>query len=383
MDFNLGSDLELLKKSVRDFALLEIAPLVEQMEKDDQVPLDALKKMAVLGFLGVSAPQNYGGTGMGNLARMLLVEEIARVSAAMAMTVQCAHLGIGAVLYGGSEEIKNKYLPSMIGGQICAVGVTESSGGSDPFGNTTEALQSGDDFILNGRKTFISNSHISDTAVIVARTKDTPKKEFTAFLVDKKMDGFRPGRLEKKIGFHGCVTGELVLENCHVPASHMLGQEGQGLKLALKGINEYGRTGIVGISLGLIQASLDAAVKFANERALYGKPISNLQSVQFKIAEIYADLQACRYMGYRAAWLIDGGKPSDTDVAAAKFYCSEAALRCTRRAMDIMGGYGCMKEFSVERYCRDAQLLIPSDGTNDIMRVIAGKSASSMAAQKG
>jgi len=305
---------------------------------------------------------------MGNLARMLLVEEIARVSAAMAMTVQCAHMGIWAVLDGGSEEVKNEYLPPLIGGQtVCAVGVTESSGGSDPFGNTTE-------FVLNGRKTFITNSHISDTAVIVARTRNTPKKEFTAFLVDKKMGGFRPGRLEKKIGFHGCVTGELVLENCSVPAGHMLGQEGLGMKLALKGINEYGRTGMVAISLGLIQASLDAAVKFANERELYGKPISNLQSVQFKIAEIYADLQACRYMGYRAAWLIDQGKASVHEVAAAKFYCTEAAIRSTRRAMDTMGGYGCMKEFSVERYCRDSQLLIPSDGTNDIMRVIVGKS---------
>lgn len=377
MEFELSADLELLKKSVREFAQVEIALKVDEMEKTDQTPMDLIKKMAALGFLGVTASQEYGGAGMGNLARMLLVEEVARVSAAMAMSLQCAHFGIAAIYEGGTEEVREKYLPALIRGDtICAVGVTESAGGSDPAGNTTEAVDNGDFFILNGRKTFISNSHVSDVAMVVAKTKDTSQKEFTAFLVDRQMGGFRHGRLEKKIGFHGCVTGELVLENCRVPRENMLGREGQGLQLALKGITEYGRTGIAAISLGLIQASLDAAVKFANERVLYGKPITNLQSVQFKIAEIYADLEACRLLAYRAAWLIDRGRRSDADVAAAKFYCSEAALRCTRKAMDIMGAYGCMKEFAVERYCRDAQLLVPADGTNDIMRIIAGRAAS-------
>ncbi len=376
MEFGLNADLELLKKSVREFAQAEIVPLVDEMEKTDQTPMDAIKKMGSLGFLGITAPQEYGGANMGNLARMLLVEELARVSAALAMSVQCAHLGIGVIVEGGGEQVKKKYLPALIRGDIiCAVGVTESAGGSDPAGNTTDAAGDGGHFVLNGRKAFISNSHISEVAMVVAKTKDSPQKEFTAFLVDRQMGGYRHGRLEKKIGFHGCVTGELVLENCRVPGEYMLGKEGQGLQLALKGITEYGRTGIAAISLGLIQASLDAAVKFAGGRVLYGKPITALQSVQFKLAEIYADLEACRMLAYRAAWTIDQGRRADAEVAAAKFYCSEAALRCTRKAMDIMGAYGCMKEFAVERYCRDAQLLIPADGTNDIMRIIAGRAA--------
>lgn len=378
MDFALKPHHDLLKKSVSEFAQLEIAPRVEEMEKTDQTPMDLIKKMGALGFLGVAAPQEYGGTGMGNLARMMLVEEVARVSAALAMAVQCAHFGIAAVCEGGGKAVKDRYLPSLINGDmICAVGVTEAAGGSDPTGNSTEALDKGDHFLLSGRKTFISNSHVSEIAVIVAKTKDAPKREFTAFLADRRFGGFSPGRLEKKIGFHGCSTGELVLENCRVPREYMLGAEGQGLQLALKGITEYGRTGIAAMALGLIQASLDAAVKFANERVLYGKPITGLQAVQFKIAEMYADLEACRLLAYRAAWLIDQGRRADAEVAAAKFYCSEAALRCTRKAMDIMGGYGCMKEFAVERFCRDAQLLVPSDGTNDVMRVIAGKAAAS------
>ncbi|MFZ5647149.1 MAG: acyl-CoA dehydrogenase family protein [Bacillota bacterium] len=382
MDFNLGSELELLKKSVREFAEHEIVPKVEEMENNGKAPLDVFKKMGSLGFLGVAVPQKHGGAGMGSLARMILVEEIARVSAAMAMTVQCAQLGMGVIIDGGSDDIINKYLPPLLSGDdICAVGVTESAGGSDPFGNSTEAADFGEHFELNGRKTFISNSHCSSCAMIVAKTKDAPKKEFTAFLVDKSMGGFRPGRLEKKIGFHGCDTGEIIVENCKVPRGNMLGREGQGLQIALKGITEYGRTGIIAMSLGLIQASLESSIKFANERVLYGKTISNLQSVQFKIAEMYADLQACRHMGYRAAWIIDQGRRADVDVAAAKFYCSEAALRCTRKAMDIMGGYGCMKEFGVERLLRDAQLLVASDGTNDIMRVIAGKSVAGSGVQ--
>lgn len=373
MDFKLNSELELLKKSVREFAQSEIAPMVEQMEKTDQVPVNVIRKMGALGFLGVAVPRQYGGAGMGNLARTVLVEELARVSAAMAMTVQCIHFGIGAVLEG-SDAIKDKYLPSLLAGEtVCAAGITEASGGSDPTAGTTEAVVQGDCFILNGRKTFISNSHICDSAMIVAKTGEEPRKEFTAFLVDRQMGGFRPGRLENKIGFHGCTTGELILENCKVPRENILGQEGKGLALALRGVTLYGRTGIAAMSVGLIQASLEAAVKFANQRVLYGKPITSLQSVQFKIAEIYADLEASRLLAYRAAWLIDQGQRADQDVAAAKFFCSEAALRCARKAMDIMGAYGCMKEFAVERYCRDAQLLVPADGSNDIMRIVTGK----------
>lgn len=375
MEFELSREQDLIRKSVREFALLEVAPRVEEMEKTGRTPMDVVKKMGDLGFLGVAVPREYGGAGMGSLARTLLVEELSRVSAAMAMTVQCAQFGIAAVL-DGSRALADRYLPPLISGEaICAAGVTEAAGGSDPTGNTTTAEDRGDHFLLTGRKAFISNSHVCDPAMIVARTRETPRKEFTAFLVDRRMEGFKSGRLEKKIGFHGCETGELVLENCRVPRENMLGEEGQGLQLALRGITGYGRTGITAISLGLIQASLDAASKFSRERVLYGKPITGLQSVQFKLAEIYADLQACRLLAYRASWLIDQGRRADADVAAAKFYCSEAALRCTRKAMDIMGAYGCMEEFGVERYCRDAQLLVPADGTNDIMRVIAGKSA--------
>jgi alkylation response protein AidB-like acyl-CoA dehydrogenase len=373
VNFQLTTEQELLRRTVREFAEQEIAPLVEEMEKTDETPPDLIKKMAAQGFLGVTIPAEFGGTGMGHVARMIMLEEVGRVSAAMSMSLQVLQSGAGMVMKFGNDEQRKRYSPALAQGKILvAQGITESSGGSDPTGIVTRAVDQ-EHYLLNGRKVFITNSRLTDLHVIIARTEDEPEKKFSAFLVERKTEGFRPGRVERKIGFHGCVTGELVMENCRVPKENLLGEGGQGIVIALKGINDYGKTGIVGIALGLMQASLEAAIKFAQERVLYGKPISNLPPVHFRVAEIYADLEASRLMAYYGAWLIDQNQRSDTQVAATKFFATEAALRCTRKTMDIYGGYGCMKDYPVERYCRDAQLLIPADGTNDIQRVIVGR----------
>lgn len=375
VNFAHTSEQELLRRAVRDFAEREIAPRVEEMERTDEVPLDLIKKMGSQGYLGVAVPAAEGGTGLGHLARLILLEEVGRVSAALAMSLQCLQFGAGCIFEFGSGEQKKKYGRDLAQGRIlAAAAITEAGGGSDPGGIATEARAEGDGYLLNGRKVFITNSHIADLAVVVAKTKDEPKKEFSAFIVEKGTPGFRPGRAEEKIGFRGCVTGELVMENCRVPKENLLGEEGRGLTIALKGVSEYGRTGITGVALGLMQASLEAALRFAGERVLYGKPIAFLPAIQFKIAEIYADLEASRLLAYRAAWLLDQKMRADTEIAAAKFFAAEAALRCTRKAMDIHGAYGCMKGFPVERYCRDAQLLVPADGTNDIQRLVVGRS---------
>ncbi|MGQ9825126.1 MAG: acyl-CoA dehydrogenase family protein [Desulfotomaculales bacterium] len=381
MNFALTAEQEILRRAVREFAEREVAPRVEEMEKTDEAPLDLIKKMGSQGYLGVAVPAAQGGAGLGHLARLILVEEVGRVSAALAMSLQCLHFGAGCVFAFGNEAQKEKYGRDLAQGKIlAAAAITEAGGGSDPGGIATEARAEGDGYLLNGRKVFITNSHIADLAVVVAKTKDEPKKEFSAFIVERGTPGFRPGRAEDKIGFRGCVTGELVMENCRVPAENLLGGEGKGLAVALKGVSEYGRTGIAGVALGLMQASLEAALKFAGERVLAGKPIALLPTIQFKIAEIYADLEASRLLAYRAAWLLDRGERADTEIAAAKFFAAEAALRCTRKAMDIHGAYGCMKGFPVERYCRDAQLLVPADGTDDIQRLVVGRS---LAAPKG
>lgn len=377
MDFQPTVQQDLLRKVVRQFADDEIAPLVNEMEITDNTPLDLVRKMGEQGFMGVTIPAEYGGTGMGHLARMIMIEEVGRISAGMAMALQVMQMGAGMVIDVGSDAQKAKYSPLLAQGKILvAPAITESSGGSDLEGLSTRAVDEGANYSLTGRKVFITNSHISELAVIIAKNEGGAKRDFSAFLIENGTEGFRRGRVERKIGFHGCITGELIMEDCRIPKENLFGDKGRGLAIALKGINDYGRMGMVGIALGLMQASLEASVKFAQERVLYGKPISNLAPIQFKIAEIYADLEASRFLAYNAAWLIDQNKKSDTQVSSAKFFSTEAALQCTRKAMDIYGAYGCMKDYPLERYCRDAQLLVPADGTNDVMRVIAGRNLS-------
>lgn len=380
MQFEFTTQERLLKNAVREFAEQEITPRVQEMETTDKTPLDLIEKMAAQGFLGVTVPREYGGTGMGHVARIIMLEEIARVSPPMSMVLQCLHFGLGSIIEFGTDAQKERYAADLVQGKrLTSAAVTEPSGGSDPSGIITEALNQGDHYLMNGRKCFITNSHICDTAVVVAKTADEPKKEFSTFIVDDSMPGFGPGREENKIGFQGSSTGELVFDDVKVPKDALLGAKGKGLAIALKGIAEYGRTGIAAIALGIMQASLDITLKFSNQRVLYGKPISNLQAITFRIAEIYAELEASRLMAYKAAWLLDQGQRADMEIAAAKFQTSEAALRCTRKAMDSMGGYGCMKEYQIERFMRDAQLLIPADGTNDIQRVIVGKTLAAKA----
>ena len=374
MNFQFTAEQELLSKSVREFAETQIAPLVEEMERTDEMPLDLVKKMADQGYYGVTIPQAYGGSSLGHAARLIILEEVGRISAAVSMSLQCLQFGGGCLNNSGNEAQKQKYIPDFIQGKNnAAAAITEATGGSDPSATATEAIEYDDYYLLNGRKVFITNSNIADMAIVLTKTKDEPKKEFSTFIVDKSMAGFRAGRVENKIGFKGCGTGELIFDNCKVPKENLLGKPGQGLFIALKGISEYGRVGIIGVALGIMRASYEAALKFSRERVMYGKPISNLPAVYYRIAEIYADIEASRLLAYRAVWLLDQGKNADVEIAAAKFFVTEAALRCTRKAMDIHGGYGCVKEYAVERYCRDAQLLIPADGTNDIQRTVVGR----------
>ena len=367
----------MLKKTVRQFAEKEIAPLVDEMEINDQTPPELVRKMGEQGFFGVTVPLEYGGTGMGHVARVIMLEEIARISAAIAMSLQVLQIGVGMMMEMGTSEQKSRYSPALAQGKtLITPAFTESSGGSDLEGMSTKASDKGEYYSIDGRKVFITNSHTADIIIIVAKHEET--KKFGAFLVEKGEKGFRPGRIEKKIGLFGCYNGEIILDNCQAPKQNLFGEKDRGLAAALRGISNYGRTGMAGSALGLMQASLEAAIKFAQERTLYGKAISNLAPIQFKIAEIYAELEASRLMAYYTAWLIEqGSKMSDTQAAATKFFTTEASLRCTRRTMDIYGAYGCIKDYPIERYYRDAQLLISADGTSDIKRIIVGRNLTS------
>ena len=374
IDFTFTEEQELFRKAVREYAETHVAPKVAEMEKTIEVPEGLIESFGEAEMLAITIPEEYGGIGLGYTARMIAVEEIARVSMASAMMLQVFHLGIESVLKSGTEEHKKKYLPGLAAGQYLATSaVTEATGGSNPAGIRSSYKKDGDDYILNGRKCFITNSHLSNVFTVLARDEDDPKA-FCAFLVDDTIKGWKATHKEHKVGMRGCNTGEMVFENCRIPKDMLLGVEGKGLRVALGAIGDVGRGGMVGCALGIHTACLEASIKFAKERVLYGKPIAELQGVSNKLAEMKIDLEAGTLLAYRACAIQDKGEQAANEFAIAKYFTTEACQRAAKMGVDIHGGYGCMEEYAVSRYLRDSYVVGPSAGTSDIMKVIVSRS---------
>lgn len=373
IDFTFTEEQEMFRKAAREFAETQVAPYVAEMEKTAKVPAGLVKALAEAEMMAITIPENYGGLGLGYTARLIALEEISRVSVATAMMLQVFALGIEPIILFGTEEQKQKYLPGLATGErLGTAAVTEATGGSDPTSIRTTYRKDGDDYIVNGRKCFITNSHIADTLTILAKSEDDPKA-FCAFIVEKGMEGFRATHEEHKVGMRGCNTGELSFEDLRIPKENLLGEEGKGLKVTMAAIGDVGRGGMVGCALGLQAACLAESVKFANERILYGKPISKLATIQSKIAEMRIDLEAGRLLGYRAAAQHDATGRASNEFAVAKYFTTEAAQKAAKIAVDIHGGYGCMEEYAVSRYLRDAAVVGPSAGTSEIMKVIIAR----------
>lgn len=373
IDFTFTPEQELFRKAAREFAETKVAPHVPEMEASNRCWEEVVRALAEAEMFAVTIPPEYGGLGIGYVGRLIALEEIARVSVATAMMYQVFGLGIEPFIKFGTKEQKQKYLPKLATGErLATVAVTEPSGGSDPKGCHTSYTKANGGYILNGRKCFITNAHIANVQVVLASDCDNADAS-TTFILERGMEGFKATHIEHKVGMRGCNTGELEIKNVRVPAENVLGGEGKGLKVAMSSISETGRGGMVGCALGLQQACLEAAVKFANERILYGKPISNLEAIQFKIAEMKIDLEAGRLLGYRATAMQDRGERASNEYAVAKYYTTEAAQKAAKMAVDIHGGYGCMEEFAVTRYLRDAFVLGPSAGTSDVMKVIISR----------
>ena len=373
IDFTFTEEQEMFRKAAREFAETTVAPRVPEMEETETFSAALVKALGEAEMMALTIPEEYGGLGLGYTTRLIAVEEISKVSVGVGMMLQVCALGIEPILKFGTEAQKKKYLPAMAEGRrIGTTAVTEATGGSDPTGIRTSYRKEGNDYVLNGRKCFITNSHIGDTITVLAKDSENPKA-FSTFVVERGMEGFKPTREEHKLGMRGCNTGELSFENCRVPAENLIGEEGKGMRVALGAIGDVGRGGMVGCALGLQAACLEAAVKFAGERVLYGKPISNLQTIQNKLADMKIDLEAGRLLGYRAAAMQDRGERCSNEFAAAKYFTTEAAQRAAKMAVDIHGGYGCMQEYAVSRYLRDAFVLGPSAGTSDIMKVIVAR----------
>jgi alkylation response protein AidB-like acyl-CoA dehydrogenase len=375
MDFQFSEREELLKKSIREWAEKEIPPHMEAMEETGEFPMELLKGMGDMGILGVITPKEYGGTGMGHLARIIVLEELGRVCPAIPMAIQVHHMATYAFDTWGNEEQKKKYLPPLAKGEtLGVVAVTEPSGGSDVAGMQSTAKLEGDTYILNGRKCFITNSHFSDYWVVPAKTGEG-RTGFSSFIVEKDFPGAKVGRKEDKVGLRGANTGELIFQDCEVPKENLLGHEGDGITIAIRDIVECGRPGMASVGLGILNALLEEAVKFANERVLYGKPISKLQAIQWYIADIYSDLEIARLLAYRLGWMLDHKMPVDGAAPLAKQWICEAAARSARKAIEIHGSYGIMREYAVQRLLRDALVAIPAGGTAEIGKLVIARAA--------
>ena len=375
MDFSFSEREEMLRKSVREFSENEITPKMETMEETGEFPMELLAPMAQMGITGIITPTEYGGVGLGYVARTIVLEEMGRICAAMPMSIQVHHMACAVLNDFGTDAQKKKYLPLLAKGETMGVvAVTDPSGGSDVVGMKTSAELKGDKYILNGRKCFITNSHTSDFWVVIAKTAEGAKG-MSAFIVDTDAPGAKVGRKEDKFGLRGSNTGELVFDNCEVPKDNLLGQEGGGLAVALKTVSETGRPGMAATALGILTAVYEEAGKFASERVLYGKPISALQAIQFYMAEIYTQLEISRLLCYRASWMKDQNMRFDTEAAVAKYYTCEAAANMAKKAVEIHGSYGIMREYAIQRLLRDAMVTIPAGGTGEIGKVVLGRAA--------
>ena len=375
MDFTLSEEQQLLQQTVRDFAQAEIAPHAREWDEKQDFPPEVFRKLGALGLMGVVWPAEYGGSGLSTLDYAIVMEELSRVDAGVALSV-AAHnsLSSGHIFLAGTEDQKKRYLvPLARGEKVGCWGLTENSAGSDAGGTRTTGVRDGGEWVLNGSKTFITNGRVADIAVVMAVTdKSKGKKGISAFIVERGTRGFRSGKKEDKLGVRSSDTSELVFEDCRVPAGNLLGQEGHGFLDSLR-ILDRGRIGIAAFSVGIAQASLEASMRYAKGRRQFGHAIAEFQAVQFKIADMATQVEAARLLTWRAAHLRDSGQEHTLQSSMAKLFASEAAVQAALEAIQIHGGYGYIKEYPVERYLRDAKLGTIGEGTSEVQRLVIAR----------
>jgi alkylation response protein AidB-like acyl-CoA dehydrogenase len=374
MNFAMTDAQRMLRDMVREFAEKEIKPRAAEIDKTDEFPWDLWKRMGELGLIGMTMPPELGGSGMDIVSWAIAQEEMARGSVVVADIQLLATLMQNMILKNGTEAQRQKYLPGLIAGdKICIIAQTEPGAGSDVAGVQTTARPERGGYVLNGAKRFITCAMLADLAIVVATTdRSRGHKGITLFVVEKGTPGFSAGSKEHLMGVRGMATGEIVLDNCWVPAENLLGEEGQGFKRAMMSL-DTGRIGIGCQALGLAQAAMEEAVRYAKQRTAFGQPIGNLQAVQFKLADMSAGIEAARLRLRHAAWLKDQGQPIIREAAEAKLLASELAARVTFEALQIHGAYGYSTEFPLERMYRDAKVYQIWEGTSEIQRIVIAR----------
>ncbi|WP_066635542.1 acyl-CoA dehydrogenase [Desulfolucanica intricata] len=374
MIFKLTEDQEMMRKTVKDFSDEVVAPGAAERDHHEKFDREVMwDKMVEIGLPGIPFPEEYGGTGMDNVSYAIAVEELSRNCASTGVTLS-AHVSLGAwPIYGfGTEEQKQKFLvPCASGEKMAAFGLTEPAAGSDAGATKTTAVLEGDEYVLNGTKIFITNAYEADIYIVFAMTDKTKGiKGVSAFIVEKGTPGFTFGKKEEKMGIRASATYELVFDNCRIPKENLLGEEGQGFKIAMATL-DGGRIGIAAQALGIAQGAFDYALNYANQREQFGKPIANQQAIAFKLADMAMKIEASRLLVYKAAYMKDqGDKKYGKFSAMAKCFASDTAMEVTTEAVQICGGNGYTREYPVERMMRDAKITQIYEGTNEIQRVV-------------
>ena len=380
MDLDLPAEHALLRDTVRDFMRTEVAPVIEEHERERRFPTEIVRRIGELGWLGIPIPESEGGAGLDTLAYAVAIEEIGRVWGSLGLIV-AAHtsLGCGPLHLAGTDEQKRAFLIPMASGRVIgAYGLTEPGAGSDAGGTrTTARFEDGPDggaWVLDGAKRFITNAGQAGTYIVTARTGDTDRgdAEISAFIVPSDTPGFSVGRLEDKLGLHASPTGELRFEDARIPGGNLLGARGEGFRTFLK-ILDGGRISIGALAVGIAQAALDASIPYARTREQFGRPIGTFQGVAFMVADMSTEIEAARAMVWRAAWLKDQGRDYGLTAAQAKLFASEVSSRATNDAIQIHGGYGYVTDYPVERYLRDAKLTEIGEGTSQVQRLVIAR----------
>ena len=375
MDFRLSDEQQILRRTVREFAEAEIRPHVMEWDEAQQFPMELLPKLAALGLLGIQFPEDVGGAGMSAVDYCICIEELARVCPAIALSV-AAHNGLctAHIAMFGSDAQKRQYLPRLVRGEVLgAWGLTEAGAGSDAAGMRTTAVRHGEDWLINGAKSFITHGRIGGVMVVIAVTDRTRgHRGISAFVVEHGTPGMSAGKKENKLGMRASDTSEVIFQDCRVPAARLVGEEGQGFINTLQ-VLDAGRIGIAALSVGLAQGAYEAALHYAKGRHQFGQPIAAFQAIQWKLADNATRIEAARLLTFRAARLKDQGRRVTRESSMAKLFASEAAVKAADDCVQIHGGYGFVKDYPAEKYFRDVKLLTIGEGTSEIQRLVIAR----------
>ncbi len=375
MEFAYTPEQEQLRKEVREFAEAEIAPHVMEWDEEQIFPLEVIRKLGSLGYMGSIFPEEYGGAGLGYIEYSILVEELSRVDGSVGIIV-AAHTSLCSnhIYKAGTDEQKRRYLPKLAAGEwIGCWSLTEPEAGSDAAGTRTKATLEDGCWVLNGAKTFTTNAHYADVCVAMAVTdRGAAQHGVSAFVIEKGAPGFRTGRKENKLGLRASATGEVIFENCRLAPTQLLGKRGEGFVDSLR-VLDGGRISIAALGLGMAQGAYEAALHYAKQRRQFGRPISEFQAIQHKLVDMAMEIDAARLLNYRAAWMMDQGQRVTKESSMAKLFSSEAAVRIANAAVQIFGGYGFIKDYPVEKYYRDVKLCTIGEGTSEIQRLVIAR----------